>query len=378
MFETINDTQRAETLTDELVSLETVVADARSRQATLVRALDQMQVATRDGCGSLTEWVAGRLDVTRFTAKDLIWLSRQPLTVDVDQASDEAVTFDRAVLTSRLQAAGASPRVVANSLDFDLAAVWQRISRYLARHRRDEHAVFGDRYLTIQPTLDESTWRLYGILPAVAGHIVDTALVTRGDQFPPLPDGTREPRCRRNVDALTAICQDTLTPTDSGAESEPNGAGSGVPLVTVVVDAATAAESNGTRGAALSSGRRVGPETLHAILCDGAAEIMVNTADGQLLGVGDTTRTIPPRLRRAILARDREVCTADGCQSRYRLQPHHIQHRARGGTNHPKNLTTLCWYHHHVIVHGHGYHIDPRTPPQRRRFTKPGHPRAPP
>ena len=68
---------------------------------------------------------------------------------------------------------------------------------------------------------------------------------------------------------------------------------------------------------------------------------------------------------------------ADGCRSRYRLQPHHITPRSQGGTHHPSNLTTLCWYHHHVVIHRHGYQIDPTTPPQRRRFLKPLH-RGPP
>ncbi len=70
-------------------------------------------------------------------------------------------------------------------------------------------------------------------------------------------------------------------------------------------------------------------------------------------------------------------CTADGCSSRYRLQPHHMQWRTDGGDHDPDNLTTLCWFHHHVIIHGLGYRLDPDSPPQRRRFTLPSSPAGP-
>ena len=35
------------------------------------------------------------------------------------------------------------------------------------------------------------------------------------------------------------------------------------------------------------------------------------------------------------------------------------------------NLATLCWFHHHVVIHGEGFSIDPNSPPQRRRFIRP-------
>jgi hypothetical protein len=33
---------------------------------------------------------------------------------------------------------------------------------------------------------------------------------------------------------------------------------------------------------------------------------------------------------------------------------------------------TLCWFHHHVVVHGWGYRIDTRLGNGRLRFLKPG------
>ncbi|MEZ5175255.1 MAG: HNH endonuclease [Acidimicrobiia bacterium] len=77
------------------------------------------------------------------------------------------------------------------------------------------------------------------------------------------------------------------------------------------------------------------------------------------------TRAIPPAIRDTVLFRD-GGCTIDGCNSRYRLEPHHIIPRSEHGTHHPSNLTTLCWYHHHVAIHGNGFRIDTESPPHKR------------
>lgn len=238
----------------------------------------------------------------------------------------------------------------------------------VARHHRitrnDEQQIFRDRFLSIQPALDQSSYKLWGLFPGQDGHLIEHALQQRAEDFPSLPNGRHAPRSQRQADALVAIAHDSLdgSPTD-GAK--------GTPLVSIFVDAGLAAGSNGKAGAEICSGPRIGPLTLEEILCDGQVEILQSGPDGTPVAIGKTSRTIPPKLRRFILHRDQGACTADGCRSRYRLQPHHIVPRSRGGTHHPDNLTTLCWFHHHVVVHRNGYHIDPTSPPQRRRFLKP-------
>jgi hypothetical protein len=34
---------------------------------------------------------------------------------------------------------------------------------------------------------------------------------------------------------------------------------------------------------------------------------------------------------------------------------------SHGGTHDPDNLVTLCWYHHHVVVHRRGYRIEKQS-----------------
>ena len=54
------------------------------------------------------------------------------------------------------------------------------------------------------------------------------------------------------------------------------------------------------------------------------------------------TTTIPPRVRREVLARDRHRCQTPGCGRTRFLEVHHLTPRNQGGDNHPDNLVTLC------------------------------------
>jgi len=57
---------------------------------------------------------------------------------------------------------------------------------------------------------------------------------------------------------------------------------------------------------------------------------------------GRNTTTIPPRVRREVLARDQHRCQAPGCGRTRFLEVHHIVSRQQGGSNRAENLMTLC------------------------------------
>lgn len=184
----------------------------------------------------------------------------------------------------------------------------------------------------------------------------------RADEFNQLP-GPRVAKGQRMADALVSVSQDSLDGAGSGGTTGERSD----PLVTVFVDADLAMATGGETGAEIEFGPKVSPATLDRILCGGAVQL-VGLTDGRPVVVTDGSRAVPPAVRRFVLWRD-GGCAADGCRSRYRLQPHHIRQRSNGGDHDPDNLTTLCWLHHHVVVHGTGHRIDPGSPPQRRRFT---------
>ena len=120
--------------------------------------------------------------------------------------------------------------------------------------------------------------------------------------------------------------------------------------------AAADSPSQGPGQAALedADGLRVSTETARRMACDAAKVVMRHAADGSVLDVGRRTRTIPPALRRALQARDRQ-CRFPGCHAR-RCDVHHIQSWADGGATRLDNLVLLCRRHHRA-VHEEGFQV---------------------
>jgi hypothetical protein len=340
-------------LENELADLEATIGRLRAQQVERLREIDGRQVPLGDGCRSLNEWVVARLDVSPETASDLVRIIRAGNDLLTEAIGSGRVTFDRAAALARLETATDPARFT----HLDLPG----LKRYVARHRRmtpvDERSAAEGRYFTIQPNLDESGWKLWGSLPGYDGRIVEQALMTRADSFPndPTPLGAGQ----RRADALVSVCQDSIDGIESVGSSEP--------LVSVFVDADLAAPTRGQSGVSIAAGPRVGTGTLERILCTGSVEVITAETAQR---VGGQTRIIPPRLRRWVLHRD-GGCVVDGCTSRYRLQPHHITPWSEGGRTETGNLATLCWFHHHVVVHVMGYRFDADSPPLRRRFVAP-------
>jgi len=84
-------------------------------------------------------------------------------------------------------------------------------------------------------------------------------------------------------------------------------------------------------------------------------EVEAARCDAQIHEPGKrNTSTIPPRIRREILARDRHRCRRKGCNHTRFLDIHHIVPRAEGGTNDPRNLVTLCRACHRLWHEGKG------------------------
>jgi hypothetical protein len=214
-----------------------------------------------------------------------------------------------------------------------------------------------DRFLVLQPSLDESWWRLWGGLDGFAGSIVDKVLSEAADQLPE-PDGDSS---WRRATALVQLC----------VSDEPPPA-----QVTVIVDSRHAAASNGTAGVVLEAGPAVGRLALEAVLCDAVVEVIARAEQGRYMDYGHRQRVVPPALRRALLDKYRGVCAIEGCNSRSRLQAHHIKPWSEGGRTDQDNLILVCWYHHHVAIHQHRLQIH-TTPQGRIRLRAPARSRSP-
>jgi len=271
-------------LEQDLLTCQRTHGELWAGQLELLRRLDLGQVATADGSRTMIEWVASRLDVSHPVARDLMFLAKADDRWVEGLLADGRIGLERAVLMTRLRVAGASDGDLSASLGFDLAG----LERLVAARKRiavsDETATFADRYLVMQPNLDESAWKLWGLLPGMDGQLVEKALLEKADGFQPLPG---EGRSQRMADALTAVCLDSLTGSSEGRE---------VTVAEVFIDAALAAPTAGEAGVTLSSGLRAGPNLLSEILCTGKVRIVFTGDNGQPIGASHLSEAIPPFL----------------------------------------------------------------------------------
>jgi hypothetical protein len=335
-----------------LESLRALGSQVKAAEVAILKEVDRRQIPLGDGMRTLEDWVIGRMDVDRSTARSLVAVANADCS-ELDEMLADGVSFDRVALLAK--AGSIDPRE-----DLDIIGLRRHLAQQPQMERTDEQADFERRFLAIQPSLDESAWKLWGQLPALEGKIVADTLDTVADELPDAPVGRRESRATRRADALFVVC-DRQTVSD-GANAVVS------PPATVIVDAT----DGPTRpGAWIVSGPKVGLSTLERILCGSSIEVIARTRDGEPLTVGTASTAIPPKTRRYVLARDGGLCTIDGCGSTYRLQPHHIRERSGDGNHHHANLTSLCWFHHHVVIHGRGFTIDPDSPSRRRRLHPP-------
>ena len=107
------------------------------------------------------------------------------------------------------------------------------------------------------------------------------------------------------------------------------------------------------------AGTELPPEIVRGLCCDAEIIPMILSGPGGPADAGRIRRTVPRRLRRLLIARDRH-CRWPGCHAPpSRCDAHHIWHWSKGGPTNLDNLVLLCYRHHHHL-HEHGYDIVPQ------------------
>ena len=149
----------------------------------------------------------------------------------------------------------------------------------------------------------------------------------------------------RRADALARIAESFLA---HGAEALAAGERH---HIVVHVDAQTLREGCGGR-CEHAHGPSMAVETARRLGCDASVVAVVEDQNGEPLNVGRKTRTIPPAIRRALFARDKDGCRFPGCTNRHYVDGHHIKHWANGGETRLSNLVLLCRFHHRQVHEG--------------------------
>jgi hypothetical protein len=156
---------------------------------------------------------------------------------------------------------------------------------------------------------------------------------------PPLPGDPRS-TWQRRADAWVELCRQQL---DSGNLPEVAGQ---KPHLSLLVRSA-----DGGAGE-LEWGGMIPADTVRRLACDSALTLIHVEGDGRPIDSGQATRTVPPSLRRALVARDRG-CRFPGCDRPADwTDGHHLKHWSHGGETKLANLVLLCRRHHRRVHEG--------------------------
>jgi hypothetical protein len=188
-------------------------------------------------------------------------------------------------------------------------------------------------------------WRLDGWLDPEAGLIVSTALAAFTRKPDPDGDVLTESAPHRRAEALIQMARHA-----SAHAEDCNGQPAG--RHTIIVGLSHQSLLDGLGVGATPDGQRLPAATIRRMACDAQIIPAVYDSDSQILDFGRATRTIPPGLRKFIVARD-GCCTFPGCDRPASWsEVHHTNSWASGGTTDANLLLLLCVHHHHAVHEG--------------------------
>jgi len=222
----------------------------------------------------------------------------------------------------------------------ELTAESKRVVARAADHTQDEQdRVHRTRFVRFGVQRD-GAWTMEARLTKVAGAKVQEALehYAKVEFEAARGNGVWASHDQYVADGLAAMCESARN--GSGERSGP------LALVQVRVDHAAlvrgcvaegeVCEIDGIGPIPLAEAERLASDSiLRTLLVQG----------GVVQKISNTTRTIPPRLRRAIEDRDR-TCVVPGCDVSWNLEIDHRIPFAQGGLTDEENLARLCHEHH--------------------------------
>ena len=381
-------------LGDDIAELSARIQAATYELLVLIRAFDERE--GWEGCQSCAHWLNWRTGLKLGAAREKVRVARAlgalPLLSDAMQRGQ--ISYSKVRALTRV----ATPANERRLLDFALCAPASYVERLARAWRRVDRATEAADDQRRQTRRHLNTWVdddgmvvIRGRLSPEVGAVVRRALEAASDRLRTAvaaADAAETSTVQRQADALGLVAESALAADlDRGTagdryqvvlhvEADTLQTDAAAPASHVSAETSSRAVGSTERGEAVmdrrpvaatsaprtaghaaledGDGLRVSAETSRRVACDAAAVVMRHAPDGAILDVGRKTRTIPPALRRALQARDRQ-CRFPGCHAR-RCDAHHVRHWADGGATRLDNLVLLCRRHHRA-VHEEGFTV---------------------
>ncbi|MCU1346775.1 MAG: putative endonuclease [Acidimicrobiia bacterium] len=330
---------------------------AEVKYALEVGEFDAGQRWALDGCINMTQWLVHHGRLGRDDAKRLLALARVLRHFPVTAAAWESGAISSTQAKIVADAVPADPVYEAHFADSEaeliphLSELTSHHTRIVMRHWKHTADNLLDNTPRPEPKPSEAhlsktwddTWRLDANLSPADGEIVNTAIeavITDND-----PDHPRT-RAQRVADALTDLCRSYLDHRDRPLPARRR------PHVSVDINLDDLRERSGGRFA--TDGGPVDDVTMAQWLCDCELSSVL-WSGSTILNYGRSTHTVPNKLRRAVIRRDRH-CRFPGCDRPAQwCQVHHNIWWDHGGPTDLNNLVLLCSRHHHIL-HRPGWH----------------------
>ena len=238
-----------------------------------------------------------------------------------------------------------------------LVRAWRRVDRIAAAE--DDRLRHASRHLEVWVD-EDGMLVIRGRLSPKVGAVVQRTLEAASDRlYHDAEDKAEVSVGQRRADALGLVVESALA-----ADLDRGTAGDRYQVV-VYVDADGLNGDTEAGQSALEDGIGISAETSRRLACDASTVFMTHARDGTVLDVGRRSRTIPPAIRRALMARDRR-CRFPGCDASH-CDAHHVRHWADGGTTRLDNLLLVCRRHHRA-VHEEGFTVELKDDGRARFF----------
>jgi hypothetical protein len=354
---------------EDFAELQSAMEQLEVERLRRLAEIDRRRLFERDGHLSSASWLAKWFRVAWGTARGEVRVARgleeMPATREALERGDISMSAVKVLVAARQEDPEAFDR--AETRLVEAATIHsmndlRRIASYWRQQAEREAATEGEEALRARRRLHASLSflgmvRLDGDLDPETGDTLLTALQAVLDAEARSGGSDERTPAQRRADALGEICRQWLDRPD-----RPSVAGER-PHVTVTVDAHTLAEPEvGVDGSSWTSELdHAGPIDAHTarrLACDASVMRIVMSGRSEPLDVGRRTPVVPPSMRRAVIARDRQ-CRFPGCDRPHTwCDAHHVVHWADGGPTAVQNLVLLCRRHHRRVHDRGGFRLE--------------------